>query len=808
MLADLRTSLRQLLRSPVFTVAALLTLTLSIAAGTTVFSVYNAAVYRPSHTVDWENVFSVYQASAHETSIEPAQVRALHDNTPAGVRSIASSAWRPVVLQRQQRAVKTYAEVVDGDLATTFRIRPRIGRLLDRRDEAAGVRSAVVSATLWNRWFGGREAVNERDSVQINGVEFQVVGVMPIGVGFFSVDVWVAAAAGAPVLNADPRWARLPWRTYIRTDTAIDPADVSRLISAATAHVHTASGVQGVIARRSRGWRAAGDAQIFGITALLLVAACANLTNLVYARVTQRRSEIAVRLALGAGRLRVVRTFVLEIVAITLVAAAAGYALAEGATALIERAFPSFQQNEWGTFVDLSPDIRVVIFVAASAVAVAATLSVIVATTLARVPAARALAASAGVATTGTAGRRFRYALVSLQVTVAVVLVLGAGLWLLAARRSLDRTIDPFDVRYDTSRLAMLRLDMAFQKYSATRGAVVHARALAAAAAVPGIESAALTSGLPGAEGSRNEYSPPGMYFIVDTGTKVLSGRPRTAQGYYAAASDGLLETLGLRLLAGRHFRANDVDGAPLVVLVSETVAAMLFPSGDALGSRLLFNTDKRPREIVGIFQDPLVSARERWMVAHNILVLVPIAQQYHPEMMVVTRTAEPDAAAEAVASGVAALDPELAIFDATSVEQALLTEAAPYRAATRGMALLGVLSLLFAALGIYGVMSFFVSTRVREFGIRLAVGATPRALLRYVFAEARLLLLVGLLCGVFLMAVVERLLDHRIARMMPNAVEMWIAAIALVLVTGLIATYFPARRASRTDPLVALREL
>jgi ABC-type antimicrobial peptide transport system permease subunit len=123
-------------------------------------------------------------------------------------------------------------------------------------------------------------------------------------------------------------------------------------------------------------------------------------------------------------------------------------------------------------------------------------------------------------------------------------------------------------------------------------------------------------------------------------------------------------------------------------------------------------------------------------------------------------------------------------------------------------MAVLGGLSLVFAALGIYGVMSFFVSTRVREFGIRLALGASPRAVLQHVFGEARLLLLVGLLSGVFLMAVVERVLDNRIVRMMPNAVEMWIAAIALVLITGLIATYFPARRASRTDPMVALREL
>jgi hypothetical protein len=272
--------------------------------------------------------------------------------------------------------------------------------------------------------------------------------------------------------------------------------------------------------------------------------------------------------------------------------------------------------------------------------------------------------------------------------------------------------------------------------------------------------------------------------------------------------SSDFLKTIRLPLLDGREFTPFDADGAPLVALISETVAGMLYPQGGAVGRRLLFNTDRKSREIVGVFQDPLVSQQEPWMVPQNILVLVPLAQHYQSEVMIALSAERPGGLLEPAAAAIAAVDPDLAIFDAATVEEALLAESAPIRAAAQGISVLGALALIFAALGIYGVMSFFVSTRVREFGIRLALGATPFTVLRHVFKEARLLLLFGLLCGVFLMAIAERLLDSRIVRMMPNAVEMWVVAIALVLVTGLIATYFPARRASKTDPIIALREL
>ena len=807
MLTDLRTSARQLLRSPIFTAVAVITLMLAIAAATTVFAVYNAVVYRPSLTMDYEHVFQVYQNTVLHRDLEPIQIDALRKNTPTVVEAFAARAWRQVILQSGQRAMNAYVEVVNGDLGSTFRIRPWTGRLFDDSDEAAGVRSAIVSAALWQRWFGGRDVLTDRDSLRISGTEFRVIGVMPVGVGNMGADVWITDSAASVLFGDDPRWALRPRWTFVRTRGAVTPDALTQSITASIAYVSTSTGERSVRAFRSRGRMATLDLQVLGIAALLVVAACANLTNLVYARIAQRRTEVAVRLALGAGRLRVMRAFVAEVLIVTLIAAIGGYGLAVAATRLIETAFPTFRQNQWGAFADLSLDLRVVVFSAAIASLAAVALSIMAALSAGRTSAARALAASGGPMTTGSAGRRFRHSLVSLQVTVALVLVMGAGLWLLAAQRSIDRTLEYSDFRYETGRLATLRVDMTYQKYSATHGAVLQGQVLEAARRLPEVEAAALTSGLPGVGRSDTNRALP-MYLIADTGERILSGRVPAVQGSYAAVSDRFLETIGLPLLKGRGFRPTDVDAAPLVMLVSESVAAMLFPGVDAIGQRILFNIDKRPREIVGIFRDPLVSTKERWMAMQNIVVLVPIQQHYRESVMLVVRSDRPDAAREAVASALAVVDPQLAVFDAASVEQALLAETAAFRAATKGLAVLGALSLLFAALGIYGVMSFFVSTRVREFGIRLALGASPRAVLLHVFGEARLLLLVGLLLGVFLMASVERLLDNRIVRMMPNAVEMWIVAIALVLVTGLVATYFPARRASRTDPIAALREL
>lgn len=806
MLTDLRTSARQLLRSPVFAAVAVITLMLAIAAATTVFAVYNAVVYRPSLTMDYENVFNIYQASILHRDIEVAQIDALRKNTPEVVEALTARTFRSVVLQSGQRALNSYAEVVIGDLAQTFRIRPHLGRLFDHRDDAAGERSAIVSASLWQRWFGGRDRLSGTERVRVNGTEFRVVGVMPAGMGMLGADVWITGTAATAVFGNNPHW-KPPWWTYVRTRGHVTSTDLSEAITAAVAHVPTTTGVRPVRVIKSRRWTTTGEVQIFGIAALLLVAACANLTNLVYARIAQRRTEIAVRLALGAGRLRVIRAFVVEVLIVASIGAVGGYALATAATRLIATAFPTFRQNQWGTFADLSLDLRVVVFSVAIGLLSAVALSIMAAVSAGRTPAARALSASGGPIAAQSVGRRFRYSLVSLQVTVALVLVMGAGLWLLAAQRSIGRNIEYSDFRYDTAQLATLRVDMAYQKYSATHGAVLQSRVLEAARRVPGVQAAALTSGLPGA-GRSDGNRPLPMYLIADTGDRVLSGRVPAVQGSYAAVSDGFLETIGLPLLRGRAFRSTDGDAAPLVMLVSESVATMLFPGVDALGQRILFNTDKRPREIVGIFQDPLVSTKERWMAMQNIVALVPNQQHYRDVVMLVVRSDRPDGVIEAVASALSVVDPELAVFDQASVEYALLAETAAFRAATKGMAVLGALSLLFAALGIYGVMSFFVSTRVREFGIRLALGASPRGVLLHVFGEARLLLLVGLLLGVFLMASVERLLDNQIVRMMPNAVEMWIVAIVLVLVTGLLATYFPARRASRTDPIAALREL
>ena len=789
----------------------MITLALAIAAATTIFAIYNATVYRPARTMNSDGVYSVMQPSVLFAHIEPAQLRALRDYPPESLDAVVGRSLSEVVIQHQQQARKTFAEVLDGDFGAVFKTRPVLGRLLDARDDAAGVRSAVISQAVWESWFGNRPGLSGNERIKINGHSFHVVGVMPRAVtSHIASDAWIAAQAALPLRSERERrfnW----WTTYVRAKRGVTKEQATTDIAASIRHAPVKSGKEGV---RLFGYqrRTMIETQVYGLVGLLLAAACANLTNLVYARMAQRRSEIAVRMALGAGRVRVARTFLLEIALIGGAAALAGYALAYAATQLISSAFPTLRSGGWTTadwsmFRDLRPDLRVAMFAVIASAAVAMALAVLVAWSLGRVPAARSLASNGGSTATGSGGRRFRSALVAIQVTVAVVLVMGAGVWLISARKEIDRTVPFSSARYAAAHLGTFRLDLAYQRYNDTRGAAFHGAILDTVRKVPGVHHAALASGFPGAgRADRNRPSP--MYFIVDEGDRVLSGRPPSVQGTYASVSTGFLDTAGLPLIQGRDFGHTDVEGADLVVLVSESIASMLFPKGDAVGRRVIFNHDRKPRTIVGIFRDPLVTRQERWMVAQNILALVPMTQHYRPEVLVLVRSEIPGAAVQASAAAAAALDSDLAIFDIGTLEEVLLAELAPLRAITQALSALGALSLLFAALGIYGVMSFFVSTRVREFGVRMALGASPTNVLRHVFKEARLLLLFGLLCGVFLMAVAERVLDHKIARLMPNAVETWIGAIALVLVSGLIATYFPARRASRTDPTVALREL
>jgi hypothetical protein len=280
----------------------------------------------------------------------------------------------------------------------------------------------------------------------------------------------------------------------------------------------------------------------------------------------------------------------------------------------------------------------------------------------------------------------------------------------------------------------------------------------------------------------------------------------RLLTGSQIGVSSGFLRTLGLDLLDGRDIRPNDDDGALLVVLLSESAARSLWPDVDPVGRRVRLGGEPQWRTVVGVFEDALYNRKDDARVCDACLALYPITQRYNQQVMVVLRSSAPAAAAEQGRRAIHALDPEMAVFDPAPVEASILAQDLPQRILALLVGSLGLCALAIAALGVYGVMAYTVSRRLREFGIRLALGATRWNILRAVIDDAVHMVLVGLLPGVLLASWATRLLEFRIVSLMPNDIPTWVAVPVLILVVGVLAAYLPARRAARVDPVVALR--
>ena len=794
---DAAHAVRQLMRSPAFTTASVLTLAIAIGAGAAIFALFDALVNRPARILDRSGVYYVAQVSKFReySPLVDDQVRALRADLPESAGAMLAVTSARVVVQRVGAAERTSVQLVEGDYSTVFRIAPQAGRLFTATDFGAGSRVAVVSDRLWRSWYAGRRDVLGATSVVVNEESFTVIGVMPRGFAGMQndIDLWLPAAA-LPMLDGIS--APGPWSVYVRERPGADPDQLAAEISGVVSTV--ASPIPGAQPRIFPAedapdlvrWRLSQlRPQMYGAVALLLLAACANLANMLYGRVTQRAGETAVRLALGAGPMAVVRIFAVEIMVIAASGGVLGFAMALWGTNVVARSLPLTAEPTPGFQADLTPGMMTIVFVGVAIGIVTLLLSASTAWQVGRVPPMRHLAA-AGSTGAPRSSRRFRVALVSVQVTVAVVLVLGCGLLLISARSTLNREIDFSGFAYPVTGLASASVDLSYHGYNEVRGRAFQAELLAEVRRLPGIEGAALTTGLPGGASGRGGVEV--MHFMAAEIHGQRSGQERRMDGTYAAVSEGFPRMAGLEVRAGRPFGAADRDGAPLVALVTENVASVLWPRGDAIGRHVVFSTDRKPREVVGVIANPLIDSLPSRLARRNALVLVPLAQEYRPDIMLLLRSPSASAAAEAASATVHRIDPTVATF----------------HAAAAAVSALGALAVLFAALGIYGVVTFFVSTRLREFGIRRALGATSGQINRLVFDEALHLLLVGLLCGVFVTAVGERILQHNLGGMMPNAVATWAVAICLVLVTGLLAASLPARRAGRVDPNVALREL
>jgi len=825
---DLRYAARQLGHARGFTVIAVLTLALGIGGNTVFFAAVNAMVFRPIRAAKTDGLFVVELGDKRRLSRGPLtgeQFRRLESNSPAAVSRMGAMTMlsAPVIVAIPGRAERVDAEVVTGGYAAALDLTPQAGRLLVPEDDTVGAAPVVVvSDRLWREWFDGDHAPLGRTTIRINGQPFTLVGVAPrgfrgrAGSSYGTADVWVPAAI-APQIDVPGTGMRTVvsryWTTFVLPRSANERIAAESGIRTVLTTGHDALDPAFTLIRLYSAGSFIGKDRvtstgftIIALAGLLLVAACANVANMLFARGAQRAAEVAVRLSLGASRGQIFRLFLLETTLVAAMAAIAGMLLAIAATSVLGAAFPSIQNRNFRLFVDLTPDYRVFLFALGAGAIAAVAVGVVTAWRASGVTPHVALASSAAGVGATRRGHTLRLGLVALQVTAAVLLLMGAGLYLRMTAKALDQYVE-----FDTTPLTTAVVNLRLHDYHETAGRIFFDQLLDAVRRLPDVERAALADGFPG-----GSYSMPRSVDVVtDREVKEKDGTIRRIDGYerkiragYVGVTPGLPDTIGMPVLRGRDIAATDQDTTPDVALVSESVARLLWPGQDPIGQHLMFGRDGHVRTVVGVTADPVQARVESPLVSPANLVLIPAAQSYRPEMLVVVRSARPRALVEAIRSASRAIDENVAVFDAAPADDSIMSWAAPLHAAAILSGSLGLLALTIATLGVYGVLAYVVSLRTREFGIRMALGARPGQVIRLVVDDAIHLLLVGLLAGVFVTAIAERYFQSQRVLFMPNEISTWAGVLLMILGVGLVAAYLPARRASLIDPNIALRNL
>jgi putative ABC transport system permease protein len=814
---DVRYGLRMLGKNPGATAVVVLSLALGIGANSTIFTVVNALLFQPPKVDRPGRLVDVWLRNTKRGGFESFSPLSYpdfayyrdHNSAFSGVAG-SNGDGTTLMWSRDGQGQALQGMLVSANYFSVLGVRPELGRgFLPDEDRPGGAQPvAVVSHAFWERHLGGDKAALGR-AITLDGHAFSVVGVMPASFGNvmigFRTDVWVPmsvqpiVAPGFSLTSRDSFWLEAYGRLkpgvtvqQAQADLKVLSGQLAAAFPASNKDMEATGYEAALIPGPFRGYVAKITAALMALVGLVLLIACANAANLLLAQASRRRREMAVRTAIGASRWRLMRQTLTESILLGCLGGAVGLVFAAEAAPLLARLVPP----SIPIAIQIAIDWRVLVFTMAAAVVAGLAFGLAPALRSSRHDLSTNL--KEGSHSAGDGKSRLRSVLVTAQVAVCLVLLVGATLCVRSLLNA--QSIDP---GFEIHNALVASINVETLGYDEERGRALYQNLLDRLAAVPGVRAVGLAQMLPLEPSERMEG------FSLE-GAKA----PERSKGESAffveddLIAPGYFRAMGIPLLRGRDFTVRDGKGAPPVVIINEAMAKRYWPGQDPLGRRIIMGGADNPKnrqvcEVIGVVK----TGKYRTLGEPRLPFMYrPFWQNYAPSVKVILRVQDEASVVAGIRSAVQSIDPNLALYDVETMNQHMLLPLFPAHAASLTLGVFGGLALLLATMGLYGVMSYLVAQRTREMGIRMALGARRPDVFKLVVGNGMRLTLVGVVIGLAAAAAGTRLLATLLYGIRPTDFVSFAGVTLLLATVALLASYFPARRAMRVDPAVALR--
>ncbi len=794
--SDFRFGLRFYRRNPGFTALAVLVLALGIGSTTALFSVFDAVLLRPLSLSAPQELVAIWESAPlsglPRNTPAPADFVDWKSQTHSFLDMAASNQTAASVTGGEGRPESLLGRRVTENLFEVLGTPAALGRVIVPDDARASEAVVVISDGLWRRRFGADPAVVGQ-TLRLDGTPYSIVGVMPRGFVYPAArfEFWIPARwTPSQAASRNSHYLQVVGRLKPGVSLEVARAEVREIANRSSPLHAEKTGIGALVLPLAEDLAGAAHGTLpvlLAAAGLLLLIACANVANLLLAKALGRKNEMGVRQALGASRWRLVRQTAAESLLLGLVAGGLGVGLAAMLLGAVRRLVPASLS---GLVVQLDP--RVLAVALALSLLTALLFGLAPAMALVGDPWRRLGGARGGVGASRLDGR-LRDLLVVVEVALALVLLVGAGL----AIRSLG-ALTEVDVGFRTERLLTLSTRLPRTAYAEpARRLAFYQRVLEQVRSLPGVERAAFVSNLPfTSHGNSTSFAIEGRPF--------RDGEPNDL--LYRVGSDDYLETVGLRLLEGRFYQSTDTADSQPVVVINDTLRRRFFPEGSPLGRRL--EIGGAWRSIIGVVADAKETGFEASPRSGGYLPVVQNGTAWAiPEYLAVRTTGDPMALAPAIRAAIWSVDPEQPVAQLRVMEEWMALDVAERRSQRTLLAAFSGLALLLASLGIYGVLAYTVSRRRREIGVRMALGATPRDIVGMVGRSGFRLVGVGIAAGGLASLLLVRAMAATLYGVRPTDPVTYGAVAVLLALAGAIAAARPAHRAASVDPSAALRD-